>query len=186
MSAEYSPLSDGALLSPTEALDIEFVDLPAQQVASADAGVERLTLRVGDLHLLCDTDLGREVITPPATTRLPHTPEWLQGVASVRGALMPVIDTARLFGIEHRAAQHAYLFVSGAGDNAIGMLVDGLPALQRFDARERMSNVPPHPEALDGHVRAAYQHAGVIWLDIELRAVFSMLAERINRFAPAD
>lgn len=185
MSLEHNLPQANALARPTEALDVDFVDPPDEAVNSADTTVERLTLRIGDLCLLCDTDLGREVIPPPATTLLPHTPDWLQGVASVRGALMPVIDPARLFGVDRHPEHRTYLLVSGAGDDAVGLLVDGLPALQRFENGERLDSVPPHPVALDGHVRAAYHHAGVVWLDVELRGVFTMLGERINRFIPA-
>ena len=81
----------GAPLRPTEALDGGIVAPPGQAGESAAdfAARERLAVRIGNLHLLCAPDAGREVLTPPPASRLPHTPEWLLGVANVRGALVP-------------------------------------------------------------------------------------------------
>jgi chemotaxis signal transduction protein len=171
----------GAMLSPTQALDGGIV-APPTEAGDSDvdaASVERLAMRIGNLHLLCAPDAGREVLTPPPVSRLPHTPEWLPGVANVRGALVPVVDLALAFGLEHLDARRAYLLISGAGDSTIGLLVDGLPVLQRFAAAEKLNGVPPHPPMLDGHVYGAFASKGVVWIDVDIQGLLNTLADMI-------
>jgi len=171
----------GALLRPTEALDGGIVAPPedAGRSATGTASVERMTIRIGNMHLLCAPDIGREVILPPPSSPLPHTPVWLLGVANVRGVLVPVVDLALAFGIEHMNDRRAYLLISGAGEDTIGLLVDGLPVLRRLESSERLNSMPPHPEMLTGHVYAAYEHGGAVWLDVDVRNVFKTLGEQI-------
>lgn len=171
----------GPVPSPSEALTGGIVEPPGETDPTADAGAgeERLAVRIGGLHLLCAPDAGREVLLPPPASRLPHTPAWLLGVANVRGALVPVVDLAIAFGLERAADRRAYLLISGQGDSTVGLLVDGLPVLQRIDASRRFQGIPPHPELLKGHVRGAIDHAGATWLDIELTGLFETLAAQI-------
>jgi chemotaxis signal transduction protein len=167
------------LLSPTEALGGRLT-LPegaeAGESGAADA-VERLAFRVGPIGLLCASDAGREVTLPPPVTRLPNLPAWMRGLANVRGTLIPVVDLAPAFGIEHETALTGYLLVMGAGDDALGLLVDGLPAIARFGAEEKMRGVPPHPERLSGHVACGYERDGVVWLDVDEAGIFGALTD---------
>lgn len=175
-------LSVEAPLRPTEALEGGIVSPPAETAGAAagPAAVERLAIRLGNLHLLCAPDVGREVILPPPASPLPHTPAWVAGVANVRGALVPVVDLAPAFGIERLKDRRTYLLISGTGDDTIGLLVDGLPVLQQLEPGELLNNTPPHPEALDGHVHGAYEHGGAVWLDVDVRGVFKTLGQQIG------
>lgn len=163
-----------------QALEGGIVDPPAERdAARSEDTVERLAIRVGGLHLLCDPDAGREVLLPPTVSRLPHTPEWLLGVANVRGALVPVVDLALAFALDRHSDHRAYLLISGSGENAMGLLVDGLPVLQHIQTGKRLDSIPPHPEMLKGHVRGAYRHAGAVWLDVNHEPLFETLARAI-------
>jgi len=167
------------LVPPSVALGTEFV-LPADEADTvATTTAERLAFRVGSLGLLCAADTGREVVPPPAVSRLPHLAPWLTGVANVRGLLIPVVDLARALGVGRDETQRPYLLMFGAGDNALGLLVDGLPLLRSFEPDERMGGIPPHPELLSGHVHGAYERAGQVWLDVDADSFFSTLGERI-------
>jgi chemotaxis signal transduction protein len=118
---------------------------------------------------------GREVAPPPPVTRLPNLPAWMRGLTNVRGTLIPVVDLAAAFGVVREAALSEYLLVMGDGDSAVGLLVDGLPAITRFDAAERMRGVPPHPEKLAGHVTCGYEREGVVWLDLDEGGILGAL-----------
>jgi purine-binding chemotaxis protein CheW len=169
------------LLSPVAALGGGFV-LPestsAEESLAADAA-ERLAFRVGPVGLLCASDAGREVVPPPPVTRLPHLPAWMLGLTNVRGTVLPVVDLAAAFGVEHDKALPRYLLVIGGSEDTLGVLVDGLPEIARFTAEERMRGVPPHPECLAGHVAGGYERGGVIWLDADVLWLFGTLCERI-------
>ncbi len=178
MTSEKTSPSD-ELLPPSVALGGEFV-LPDDGAGPAvSASVERLAFRIGPLGLLCPVDAGREVVPPQDVSRLPHLPSWLVGVANVRGMLVPVVDLAQALDLERNDAYQQYLLVFGAGEDVIGLLVDGLPTPCGVETEERMSGVPPHPDMLKGHVHGAYERDGEVWLDVDVEGFFNTLGERI-------
>ena len=169
---------------PVEALEGDIVAPPEDTIPAADreatTEVERLALRVGSLNLLCAPEAGREVILPPPVSRLPHMPAWLNGVASVRGALVPVMDLAAAFEVDRADQSRQYLLISDTGDDAIGFLVDGLPVLVHLDSGKKMEGVPPHPAMLDGHVRAAYNTDGTLWFDWDITGFLQAVARSLG------
>ncbi len=167
------------LVPPSVALGTEFVLPAAEAGPAATTTVERLAFRVGPLGLLCVPEAGREVVPPPAASRLPHLPAWLPGVANVRGLLLPIVDLAAALGVERDAGLRPYLLIAGAGADALGLLVDGLPVPRSFETEERMNGIPPHPELLQGHVHGAYARDGQVWLDVDVQGFFQTLGERI-------
>jgi len=168
-------------LLPSAALAGEFVlaeSAAAEESRAADLA-ERLAFRIGPVGLLCSSDAGREVVLLPPVTRLPHLPAWILGLTNVRGTLLPVVDLAAAYAVAHDAALRPYLLVMGAADEALGLLVDGLPVIARFGVEERMRGVPPHPERLAGHVAGGYERGGVVWLVVDVEGIFRTLGERI-------
>lgn len=177
---DHAPAEAGALplLSPTAALDDGFIAPPAEAGDATDAAaVERLAIRVGALNLLLPADAGREVILPPPASGLPHTPAWLTGVANVRGTLVPVLDLAAAFEVERDERQRRYLLIVGEATDPLGMLVDGLPVLRRFETGERLSGVPPHPSLLDGRLLGAYAQGATVWIDVDITGLLDRIGE---------
>ncbi len=151
-------------------------------VADVDSGQhvpQRMRIRIGELGLLFASDGGREVISPPAISRIPNTVFWLSGVANIRGALVPVVDAAAAFGITRDATAPTYLLIFGHGDTAMGMLIDGLPRLLDVDDSEQLADVPEVPALLDGSVKGVYYHANRIWMDVNVQLLFDSLGRHI-------
>ena len=184
----YTPYRRGsepaALLSPSAALDEESL------VSSADAGqgtapgqgtTEWLGVRVGQIGLLLPVTAARELLDPPPAARLPHTPAWFTGLANVRGALVPMVDTARALDVERDSNARRYLLIFNQGDETIGLIVDGLPRRQAFEGRERTNGLPPHPALLDGHLAGAYDRDGLLWFELDLDGFFRTLGTRIGQ-----
>jgi chemotaxis signal transduction protein len=165
---------------PTEPQLGDTVAAPDEVYSEAGThSVERLAIQLGSLHLLCAPDIGREVILPPPVSQLPHTPTWLVGVANVRGTMLPVLDLALACGIEHQERLRRYVLVIGDSADQIGLLVDGLPVLRRFETAERLNNVPPQPPMLDGHVHDAYAQGGKEWIDVNIKGLLDRIGELI-------
>ena len=188
MNPHTPPLTHAAerapLVSPIAALDEESLVSAAdgtQAAAQTQGTTEWLGVRVGQIGLLLPTTAARELLDPPPAARLPHTPAWFAGLANVRGALVPMVDTARALDVEHDSAARRYLLIFNHGDQTIGLIVDGLPRRQVFEAREHTSSLPPHPVLLDGHLTGAYDRDGLLWFELDLDGFFRTLGARIGQ-----
>lgn len=152
---------------------------PRDGIAANNQGLQRMGVRIGSLNLLFPWDAGREVIPPPPVSRLPNTASWLQGLANVRGGLVPVVDAAAAFGVARESSLPTYLLIFGRGDTALGLLIDGLPRLIGVDPLSRLPDLPEGPALLEGGIAAAYDHAGQPWMEVDLDPLFDTLARHI-------
>ncbi len=69
-----------------------------------------------------------EIARPPDhITRLPRTPEFIDGVMNLRGVVVPIVDLRRKFGLEPRERGTGQrILVLGVGSVRTGFLVDGV------------------------------------------------------------
>ncbi len=176
----------GTLVNPVTALDRTFV-LPggeANQLAPGQAdqqGLQRMGFRVGELGFLFPWDAGREVVMPPPVSRIPNTASWFEGLANVHGGLVPVVDSAAAFGVPPQTGVPRYLLILGQGEDALGLLIDGLPRLLEVNTSQRLAGLPELPALLNGGVlTAAYDHADRVWLDLDIAALSEALGRRIS------
>ncbi|AWK89237.1 chemotaxis protein CheW [Azospirillum thermophilum] len=74
---------------------------------------------------------------PDAPTPLPNAPEFVAGVVTLRGAVVPLIDQRRLLHLPQAVGQgdRGRVVVVASGEARAGLLVDGLAGLQRIPDR---------------------------------------------------
>lgn len=77
----------------------------------------------------------REIVKVPPITPLPGTPEWIRGVAQVRGEILCAVDLGRWFKVEGRQ-EPAYLVVLAGLEAALGLLVDTVNGFTDIHADE--------------------------------------------------
>ena len=69
----------------------------------------------------------REIITLQPVTRVPHTPDYVEGVINLRGRVIPVIDLRRRLGLAAGERDRMTRIVVVEGDGGvIGMVVDAV------------------------------------------------------------
>src|SRR5690606_13570788 len=74
----------------------------------------------------------REVMLMPKITPTPHMPAGLQGVISLRGSVIPVIDRARVLEVDARSENRcSTLMVSEFCGRSQGFLVDSVDRITR-------------------------------------------------------
>lgn len=185
MDSENNLAPRDMLVNPIAALDEEMFALAdvseTREVAASVDASEWLCVRVGPIGLLLSATSARELVDPPPSARLPHSPAWIAGMANVRGALVLVVDTALLLEVKHNLEARNYLLIFNQGDDALGLIVDGLPRPLSFQASERLHALPPHPPLLDGHLTGAYDRSGQLWFEVNLDSFFRALAQRIGQ-----
>jgi purine-binding chemotaxis protein CheW len=108
--------------------------------------LEMLSFRLGKEEYVVPVDRVREVLTPKEITPVPHTADYLVGVCSLRGTVMPVIDLNRRLGLAVRVRDEKsrIIVVSLGQDDQVGLFVDGVRGVVRFLS----SAVRPAPETV--------------------------------------
>jgi len=111
-------------------------------LSAADDRIEVITLVVKDVEFCIDIRAVREIRGWTPATPVPHSPDYVQGVINLRGAVMPVVDlAARLgLGLTEPGSRHVIVVAQCAGRLA-GLLVDGVS--ETFHAAEAQFQAPP-------------------------------------------
>jgi len=116
-------------------------------------------------------------------TRLPHSPPYIQGVINLRGAVVPILDLRRRFGLgEAEYGRTTVVIVvkvdTPRGELTAGMVVDGVCEVCNIDAQE-LRDPPEMAAAIDtDFVRglAMVDDKMLILLDV-VRLISSTLAD---------
>ena len=71
-------------------------------------------------------------------TRIPHTPEYILGVINLRGAVVPILDLRRRFGLETiefgaTTVVIVVRVVSAGGERTVGVVVDAVSEVYNVD-----------------------------------------------------
>lgn len=74
----------------------------------------------------------REVVHVPEITRVPSSPEWVDGMVSLRGQIVPVINLARYYGI-NTANPQTILIVAEYNGQIQGLLVHNVENIIRLE-----------------------------------------------------
>lgn len=104
----------------------------------------------------------REIITWQQVTRVPHTPDYVEGVINLRGRVIPVVDLRCRLGLARgdRDRRTRIVVVEGEGD-IVGMVVDAVSEVLTVSS-DRIE--PPSPYT---HINVDYVR-GIAKLDDRL------------------
>ena len=129
-------------------------EMPAQSSGTAqpeqpqqEQEMEMLAFLLGSEEYVVPVDQVHEVLTPKEITPVPHVPEHILGVCSLRGMVLPIVDLRRRLGLG--AAQQddksRIVVVSLGQDDMVGLAVDRVRGVVRFAP----SAVRPAPETVE-------------------------------------
>ena len=83
------------------------------------------------------------IIKMQAITAVPHAPSFVEGVTNLRGAVLPVIDLRRRFGLPQApSTKDSRIVTVDVGSRKVGMVVDGVSEVLRV-SEEAIE--PPSP-----------------------------------------
>jgi purine-binding chemotaxis protein CheW len=125
---------------------------PASAAAYAGAGGQFLTFKLGEeafgLEILRVQEIkGYSTITP-----IPNAPPHVIGLMNLRGAVIPIIDLRRKFGMPTAEyTKFTVIIVVTVGPKVIGLMVDAVSDVLDLQASE----IAPPPE-LDAAVDVSY------------------------------
>ena len=94
-----------------------------------DAGKDRelIAFRIGEQEFCVDIQVVREIRGFAAATRLPHAPDYVNGVINLRGTVLPIIDLAKRFGLPSgEPTARSVIIVVHIGNQLVGLFVDAV------------------------------------------------------------
>lgn len=170
--------NNGELLTPSEALN-RFMPTEQFGIIGEDETAEpaHYGCRVANVGLILDTEKGSEVIDEISIGTILNTPSWFSGVINLRGNLVPVFNLKKLIPCEEEGITRQRILVIDKGFKAAGIIIDELP--QALYGLHSLPQLPPVPDILSEHVRAAYAQDDNIWLDCDFEGFFKGLGQRM-------
>lgn len=127
--------------------------------------------------LLKDEEFGfdimsvQEIIRLPNMSKVPRTPDYVEGIANLRGVVLPIIDMRTRFGMERtEETDRTRVLVVDIGGTKTGLRVDRVKQVTRV----LRSDVDPPPPAIRG--ATANYLEGVVKLDNGQRIIMALNA----------
>lgn len=100
------------------------------------AEMQLVTFALGDESFGIDIMNVQEIIRIPELVRVPQSPPFVRGVSSLRGSILPVIDTRAKFGMPSQDINNSSrVIVVNVNGKSIGLNVDSVSEIMRVDGR---------------------------------------------------
>jgi len=116
----------------------------------------------------------REIIRMPSITKMPNTPDYVDGIINLRGAVIPIISLRRRFGLGESELDHnSRILVMEVGDGTTGFVVDAVAEVIRISAAE----IQPPPivaqaNAAQDCITGVINHADRLLIVLDLEKLF--------------
>jgi purine-binding chemotaxis protein CheW len=136
--------------------------------------IVRQAFRIGQVRLLAPFDVSSELTEMPTVYPLPRMPANLLGLVNLHGRILPLFDLAALFETEHMPREKRMLLVIGHGNDAAGIVIDGLPRRMVFLPESRVV-APALPAAAARAVRASYLAGNDAWYEFDYALLLDQL-----------
>ena len=102
-------------------------------VANSDEPLQIVSFRVGTEEFGLDILRVQEIIRPQHLTRVPNSPDFVDGVINLRGQVIPVIALRKRFGLEESARDNqSRIVVLEVQNMVLGFIVDSVPEVLRI------------------------------------------------------
>lgn len=89
--------------------------------------VQVIAFKLGREEYAVDITSVQEIIMPQNKTKIPKSPEFVEGVINLRGNIIPVIDGRKRFGLElQKESSETRIMVLELESSTIGLTVDSV------------------------------------------------------------
>ena len=111
--------------------------------AAAVNATQFISFAIGDDHYAVDIMAVREIKDWTAIRHLPHQPDYVRGICSLRGAFIPIVDLRCRFGegLTEPTPFHVFIIVK-IGQQQVGLLADRVSDIISVDP----ANIKEVPE----------------------------------------
>ena len=93
--------------------------------------VQLTAFRVGQEEYVVDIMRVREILRPVAITKVRKGPRFVEGVISLRGEVIPIVDLRRRFDVPMEDTPHRRIIILTVEGRVIGLVVDAVTEVVR-------------------------------------------------------
>jgi purine-binding chemotaxis protein CheW len=103
----------------------------SQEAVAEEQGEQYLIFSLDDYECAVKAEYVQGVERLPEVTPVPHVAHWINGVVSLRGQIISIVDLRSFLGLERQPATPRTRMLAGAtGDMTIGLVVDGVSEMR--------------------------------------------------------
>jgi purine-binding chemotaxis protein CheW len=97
-----------------------------------DESRQLVSFRVGNEEFGLEIQRVQEIIRHQSLTRVPNSPDFVEGVINLRGKVIPIIALRKRFGVDYKPQDtETRIVVLEVGDMVLGFIVDSVPQVLR-------------------------------------------------------
>ncbi len=131
--------------------------------------------RLADEEFGVDINTVREIVRVPEITYIPRAPDYVRGIANLRGNVLPVIDgRLRLFLPEVQSTERTRVLILDIKGTTTGMVVDAVNEVKRIATKD----IELPPAVTQGGVDSSFL-SGVVKLDGGKRLILTIRPEEV-------
>ncbi len=134
------------------------------------AVVQVVAFKVGKEEYGVEISVVQEIVRYQEITKIPDTPEFVEGIVNLRGIIIPIIDLKKRFKKEDAGeSEQKVIIIVNLNDTLVGLTVDNVSEILRIQEKE----IDPPPPIIAGISRkyikgiAKMDKRLIIILDIE-------------------
>lgn len=128
-----------------------------------------LGVRLGTEDYGIDTTRVREIVRMREITPIPRQPRYVEGVMNVRGAIVPVVNLKKRFGLQENGSKHPHIVIVESLKGPVGLMVDSVSEVIRVPVGQ-IHPAPQVAKGIDGEYLRGICELGeklMIYLDLE-------------------
>jgi purine-binding chemotaxis protein CheW len=112
----------------------------ARQLVVFNLGDEHYALPIGQVHEIIRYIEPRSVVSRA---------DWVKGVISLRGQIIPVYDLAARLGVPSKQSEHAKIVIVDTGTEVAGVIVDGVEEVLTVEADQLQAAPGTDPAVIE-------------------------------------
>ena len=143
-------------------------------VSAVEAMMQLVTFKLGSEEFALDILLVQEINRRVEITKVPKTPEFVEGVINLRGKIVPVLDLRKRFGLVGREfTAQSRIIVVNIDKRVLGLMVDSVSEVLRIP-EHTVEPPPPLVAGIDAtYIKGIGKFQGRLLILLDLGKVLS-------------
>ncbi len=103
-------------------------------VPGSSVTIQLVTFFIGSGEYAVDIGKVQEINRYNDVTKMPNTPDYIEGIINLRGKVMPVINLAKLMGLDGSFLKDSKIMIADIRGVTTGLLVDNVSEVLRISS----------------------------------------------------